>query len=393
MNQRYFIVISYVIALFSLVSCKDLNEYRVGEPFVEYLHRFEIEAAKRDKKFDFQTSGIIIEFADLKENQAGLCHYEKPIRIEVDRGYWNKVSGKSGADLMKEDLIFHELGHGILNRNHLNDTLLNGDWKSIMCGGTKVKDRSWNINYRGERRDYYVDELFKESTHAPSFASPILAVDTNNFTTKIFLSFDTPTKSDSGWEMGDNEGYTMSIDQKRLKFASKINSSYIIMGQTGIDVLSDFIFEISMECVSSSTSDQYGIVFGNGDTGLQSIEYICINANRKMYMGNRNFYSYFTELSKSQINSTGANKIKVIQKASKLYYFINDVYVYCSESELKDNGSSFGFLVPANAVAWLNDMKIGVSKQKSTSSKIKSIKDIEFKVEPINLINNRILNQ
>ena len=61
---------------------------------MEYLHRFEIEAAKRDKKFDFQTTGLIIEFADLKENQAGLCHYEKPIRIEVDREYWNKVSEK-----------------------------------------------------------------------------------------------------------------------------------------------------------------------------------------------------------------------------------------------------------------------------------------------------------
>lgn len=393
MNQRYFILISYVLALFSFISCKDLNEYRVGEPFVEYLHRFELEAAKRDKKFDFQTTGLIIEFADLKDNQAGLCHYEKPIRIEVDREYWNKVSEKSGADLMKEDLIFHELGHGILNRKHLNTTLPNDDWKSIMCGGDQVKDRSWNINYRGERRDYYVDELFKESTPEPSFASMSLPVDTNSFVTKILLSFDSPAKSDSGWETGDYKDYTMSIDQKRLKFASKINSSYIIMGQTGIDVLSDFIFEISMECLSNNTSDQYGIVFGNGDTGIQSIEYFSINANQKMYMGNRNFYSYFTELSKSQINSKGVNKIKVIQKASKLYYFINDVYVYCSESELKNSGNSFGFLTPANAVVWLNDMKIGVSKQAGTSSRIKSIKNIEFKVEPFNLINNRILNQ
>lgn len=393
MNQRYFIVISCVLALFSFISCKDLNEYRVGEAFVEYLHRFEIEAAKRDKKFDFQTTGLIIEFADLKENQAGLCHYEKPIRIEVDREYWNKVSEKSGADLMKEDLIFHELGHGILNRKHLNDILPNGDWKSIMCGGDQVKDKSWNINYRGERRDYYVDELFKESTPEPTFASIKLPIDTSTFITKILLSFDSPNKSDSGWEMGDYEGYTMSIDQKRLKFASKINSSYIIMGQTGINVLSDFTFEISMECLSNNKSDQYGIVFGNGDTALQDIEYFCINENQKMYMGNRNFYSYFTELSKSQINSTGSNKIKLIQKAFKLYYFINDVYVYCSESELKNNGNSFGFLIPANAVVYLNDMKIGVSKQELTSFKIKTIKNIEFKVEPINFKTNIILNQ
>lgn len=391
MNHRFFILLSSVLVLLFFVSCKDRYEYRVGEPFVEYLQRFESEAATRGKKIDLQSTGVIVEFADLKDNQAGLCHYEKPIRIEIDREYWDTISTKLGADLMKENLLFHELGHGILDRKHINTTLPNGDWKSIMCGGDKVDNRSWNINYRAERRQYYIDELFNESTPTPSFASLDLPIDTNTFNTKLMFSFDSPSKSDSGWEMVDSDGYTMSIDQKRLKIQSKISSSYIFMGQTGIDVLEDFTYEIRMECIANNTSDQFGIVFGNSNP--QSIEYLCINANQKMYMGNRNFFSFFTELSKNEIKSSGINRIRVVNRASKLYYFINDVYVYCSESELNNSGNSFGFLIPPNAVAWLDDMKIGVDSPNGLISKIKSINDIEFKVETINTMYNTILNQ
>lgn len=96
MNHRFFILLSSVLILLLFVSCKDRYEYRVGEPFVEYLQRFESEAATRGKKIDLQNTGVIVEFADLKDNQAGLCHYEKPIQIEIDRDYWDTISTKLG---------------------------------------------------------------------------------------------------------------------------------------------------------------------------------------------------------------------------------------------------------------------------------------------------------
>ena len=132
---------------FLLTSCND-DEYRVGSEFSEYLNRFDSLATKHGRNLDIKSSGLIIEFADLKDNTAGLTHYEDPIRIEIDQKYWTDISKTAGADLMKEDLLFHELGHGLLRRSHLNSTLENGDWKSIMCGGDKVNDSAWNINYR-----------------------------------------------------------------------------------------------------------------------------------------------------------------------------------------------------------------------------------------------------
>ncbi|HQG68001.1 MAG TPA: hypothetical protein PLW20_05305, partial [Paludibacteraceae bacterium] len=142
----------FVSIVFLLLSCKDSHAYRVDSAFSTYLYTFQSEAAKRGQVFNFQQEGLIMEFADLTDNKAGLCHYEKPIRIEIDRTYWNDISKYAGAEYMKEDVIFHELGHGFLGREHLNDVLENGDWKSMMCGGQKVNNRAWNINYRGIRR-------------------------------------------------------------------------------------------------------------------------------------------------------------------------------------------------------------------------------------------------
>jgi hypothetical protein len=208
------------------VACKDETEYRVDNEFEEYVIRFETEASARGRNFDFKSTGLIVEFADLKDDKAGLCHYEKPIRIEIDKKYWTAIGKSAGADAMKEDLLFHELGHGILNRRHLNTTLENGDWKSMMCGGEKVNDRPWNINYRGERRPYYIDELFNESTAAPDFSSIHLFADTSGFARRVFLSFDTEDKKDAAWPMGDSLNYKTSIDNKRLRFESKISKLF-----------------------------------------------------------------------------------------------------------------------------------------------------------------------
>ena len=162
-------------------ACADIHEYRVDDEFLPYIDRFEHEAQKHGRQINFENTGLIVEFADLKDNQAGLCYAEKPIRIEIDRAYWAAIATTQGADLMRENLLFHELGHGVLGREHLNSTLSNGDWKSMMCGGDRVDNRPWNINYRGVRRDYYVDELFNESSPEPDFSSSKLPVDTSGF--------------------------------------------------------------------------------------------------------------------------------------------------------------------------------------------------------------------
>lgn len=375
-----FYIISLLLILL-LSACGDPNEYNVAPEFTEYVRRFELEAAKRGKDFKLQTEGLIIEFAKLKNDQAGLCHYEHPIRIEVDSVYWRKISTIAGADYMKEDLIFHEMGHGILGRKHLNTTLPNGDWKSMMCGGDKVDNRPWNINYRGMRRDYYVDELFKESTPIPLFSTNQFLVDTTGFTQKLWLTFDTGSKLDTGWDLANNTNYTTEIENKKLKFVSKFSSTYAILltvQSNTIDINKDFTFEMEIDCASKSISDQYGLVFANSTK--DTTEYFKINREQKMYPGNSSWYSFYTQLHKNAINKSGINKLKIVKINGIIHYFINNEYVYQSEVEILGSGNNFGFIVPAGATLWIDNLKIGSKSSKSIKYKVISINDISFSI-------------
>ncbi len=292
MKFTFYLPFFIVLLLFS---CKDPNEYRVASDFAEYLNRFETEAAKRDKHFDLKNTGLIIEYANLKNDYIGLTHYENPIRIEIDKTYWHDIATVADVDLLRESLIFHELGHGLLNRGHINTILENGDWKSIMCGGTKVDNKSWNINYHGIRRDYYINELFDESTPEPEFSSKILLADTTKYAEKVYLSFD--NEQNAGWDITPTDKYDISLQDGRLKFESKIDKTYLVFANTSIDVQSDFSFDLHIESHPTDASLKYGLLFGylpeKSDGANDPIEYFTISNDQFMYIGNRSCFTYF----------------------------------------------------------------------------------------------------
>ena len=396
--SRYFFICIGCGFLF-LTSCKDSKEFNVNSSFTEYLQRFETEGLSRGHTFDPQNNGLIIEFANLKDNTAGLTHYEKPVRIEIDKTYWNDISNSAGADAMKEDLIFHELGHGLLKRDHLNSTLPNGDWKSIMCGGPdKVNNRSWNINYRGIRRKYYVDELFNESTPVPDFSSKQLPVDTIGFSSFFSLNFNTTAQT--GWTPGDYADYTLSSKNGGLLFHSKVSDIFLVFLKipVPVQIQSDFSFEITLNYPVGDITNQYGLIFGSvpdGSTGTTDpVEFFCINNNQNMYMGNRSWYSYFTELTESSVVSTGNNKLKVVKIGQVLYYFINNVYCYTSEIVANGNLNEFGFMVPPNGDIWVDNLLISTKGSTPVSSKVKQNQPIEFKIQKTSQFDlNKIKNQ
>jgi len=395
---KYFSILIFL--LLTIVSCKDTNEYRVDASFADYLQRFESEASARGRTFDLKANGLIIEFANLKDNTAGLTHYEDPIRIEIDKTYWNDISNSAGADLMKEDLLFHELGHGLLKRDHLNTPLDNGDWKSIMCGGDKVGDRSWNINYHGIRRAYYLEELFNESTKAPAFSSTQLLADTTGYVPTLQLSFDTGAKIDAGFDIVDVTDYKTSIDNKRLRFESRVDQVYLVFVKVPkpININSNFSYELTLDYPTGDSSNQYGIIFGTSTAGSTKfndpIEFFSISNNQKMYMGNRSWYSYFTELKESSVVTTGKNKLKVFKIGGMLYYFINNIYCYSSEIVAKDNLDQFGFMVPNKGTIWLDNLSISQKSAIKTSSKIIQNQPLELKIVTIKSPNqNNVKNK
>ncbi|MEL6124666.1 MAG: hypothetical protein AAFR14_13205, partial [Bacteroidota bacterium] len=56
----------------------------------------------------------------------------------------------------REYIIFHELGHCVLFRDHVDACFANNTWTSIMRSG----HGSCFDNYTSRTRPYYIDELF-----------------------------------------------------------------------------------------------------------------------------------------------------------------------------------------------------------------------------------------
>ncbi|MDF9796205.1 hypothetical protein OKW21_001468 [Catalinimonas alkaloidigena] len=132
----------------------------VDDALHTYFSRFEDEARQRGLSYDLSELGIsgVIEEID-EEHIAGQCAYSRftnPRKITIDKTFWDHFS-----DAYKEFIVFHELGHCVLNRSHLETSFFNGVCKSIMRSGN---GECFDF-YSSSTRAYYVDELFEiEST-------------------------------------------------------------------------------------------------------------------------------------------------------------------------------------------------------------------------------------
>lgn len=118
-----------------------------------YFSNFEEEARARGFNFDLndlKITGVIDHISD--EGVAGTCQYGNHIaHVTVDKTFWNSASMG-----YREYVVFHELGHCVLHRDHREDAYSDGNCKSIMASGTGT----CKVNYNNQTRDNYVDELF-----------------------------------------------------------------------------------------------------------------------------------------------------------------------------------------------------------------------------------------
>lgn len=154
-----------LIVLFScglmFLSCKQENVQVIDETFVPYIDRFFEEAQMRGldlKKEDFSFS---MQFGSIA-HAAGVCRYATN-EMTINPNYWNDRN-----EIGKEYLVFHELGHCILDRRHENVILNHGECKSIMKG-TEDGRRCLRSFVSDIWRSYYVDELFDPATLPPDW--------------------------------------------------------------------------------------------------------------------------------------------------------------------------------------------------------------------------------
>ncbi len=176
--------IALVVGLLFMLACEyepEILIYSIDPELQPYLDRFYKEAESRG--LVFEKENLEMKFSDeLKEDVCGQCLSPKKNRV----GQLTVEINRSGecwtaeADLNKEALVFHELGHCLLNRDHANKVFDSGAPKTIMTTYIDAPYGPCDYDIDGEnsttdcdktnRRTWYLDELFGKNPAEPDWA-------------------------------------------------------------------------------------------------------------------------------------------------------------------------------------------------------------------------------
>jgi len=146
---------------------KDDDEPSSIQTATDLLSHFASEAS--DHGWNVNLDLIVWDLKDsVGRNGQTFCGYastvdgKRLIEIDTTSNCW--TSGKYAREI----IIFHTLGHALLNRGHRDTKMPNGDWRTTMNSGTLL-----DLYHRPQtkfKRSYYIDELFDENTPIPEWA-------------------------------------------------------------------------------------------------------------------------------------------------------------------------------------------------------------------------------
>jgi hypothetical protein len=243
--------IVFLIAILMAVcsSCSKDPVYNVPDNLQSYVDEFINEAAERGIELTIDDLIILFE-EDLEVNgvtAAGLCQtggrkHSPTIKIDTTSLNWTLNLST------KEQLIFHELGHCVLGRPHNDKRMANGNYGSSMrTSGEQI----YGPVYSNFKRDYYLDELFLESSPEPEWAVNLFNYSNIPFASKTLAFeelFDAPG---NGWSEGTSASTKRQIVDGTYKLTILNEGSYFVSNQLEIDNTKNFDLEIRLTLSSN----------------------------------------------------------------------------------------------------------------------------------------------
>ena len=155
-------IIKYIILVTLISGCSKEKIQVIPNEFQSYVDMFFAEGNQRGLNTNLDDVDLRIQFGTLSGTTAGQCSFQSNT-VTIDQNKWNSMTEEK-----KVWLIFHELGHCILDRQHKNERMENGECISIMKGIENNFDCSLNY-YSSKWWNYYLDELFAPSTQIPNW--------------------------------------------------------------------------------------------------------------------------------------------------------------------------------------------------------------------------------
>lgn len=352
---RYIGIISAIL----LTSCKkDVERYNVDERLDPYLQMFLDEGEKRGVNIDVEKNGLIMEFTQLPDLIIGLCTYQDPLLIQVDKDYWGETMEYEDEESLRQNVVFHELGHGLLNRGHDNSYLPNQEWKTIMCGGDEVDGRDWAINFNGYRKEYYINELFDTKTPAPEW-SQNATFDGN--TGELWLELD----MQGSYSHRDESGATYTLHNKIYTITSTNDKNSItLLSKT--KMAEDFYYEVVMkpQCTIENSASGICVIYDYDQNGEYNprkrdkshpindgCNYLAVtekNEWEEYFLVNTNCYLPIAQIKRDDAFKPGEyNKYGVLRHEGELFFYINDMLIFRNDYQADQNYLGYGIILPA----------------------------------------------
>lgn len=378
---------SLVACVLLFAACDNLpKDQYIDAEFKPYTDLFFSYA--RQYGLDVEKYGLHIEFADLENNRAGQCFMNsRPVYIQIDRDYWfNEIEDISNREDVREDLIFHEMGHGFLDRGHTNGVLDNSDWQSIMCGDELPNGRSSNINYRGFRKEYYINELFNAPVDKPSWSSYV--PDFSQLQEHIVLRANGSDNSYWYLSKSPQEKCYSRIENGKYVISNKSDLPYIVpFGAKSIrpDISDGIYFSASIRS-EIPESEYAGIAAGQLDENT-NLYYLRYN-NHGMGIVGETSCSPFLEIYNADFSSS-TTEIGIRANSDTIYLYLNGSFLYHFEmGDLTHDGNDFGFVVPPGCTLYVDNAELRSNSTNLRNSE--ATKEIYFD-KPVE-IDDRFIN-
>jgi len=263
------------------------NKESANSIFKPYFDQFKDEAEKRG--YDFEDYNIEFYLADINGKPAGGLGSYSNREVIIDRDNWYGIHSTN-----KEKLVYHELGHAILNRNHRNQQTESGECVSYM--GNKPND-CYRNSYSDLWREYYFDELFDESISLP-----------------VWYRY--------------NNMYNFNYENKELLVQELDNDNRSFQIEIDTDTISNFVLEVTFKSWQSTSEND---PFRNTKVNLNGIIYES-NPNRN------SIHIYDNEYLKRYWSKWDYNyeeDIKLtVRKNDEIYsFFIDEKFIHATDIE------------------------------------------------------------
>lgn len=156
MTKFKFLLLFIPVIIATVFACKEEPYEPIHPQLLPYIEDFIFEANERDFDISIDSIGIEVYFENISDPSViGRCLRNEDGEnesIAVDPVYW-----KQATELEREYVMFHELGHCVLNRPHTTAADGSNICLSIMEPGTGELCTS---NYNETTREVLLDELF-----------------------------------------------------------------------------------------------------------------------------------------------------------------------------------------------------------------------------------------